>query len=92
MPVVPTRSQRAGLGRVLHGQSAQGGGLAAEQGGRADPGRALRPDIRSWVLLMGRMAGWHPSKRRSLPGNEVLWRAYVQLQGMVRYRQAARAP
>ena len=45
--------------------------------------RPFQPDIRSWVILMGRMAGWHPSNRRPLPGNEVLWRAYVQMQGLV---------
>ena len=55
-------------------------------------GRPFPPDIRSWVILLARIAGWHPSKRRPLPGNEVLWRAFVQLQGMVRYRQAARPP
>ena len=54
--------------------------------------RPFPPDIRSWVMLLGRMAGWRPSKRRPLPGNEVLWRAYVQMQGMVRFWQATRAP
>ena len=37
------------------------------------------------------MAGWHPSKRQRLPGNEVLWRACVQLQMIVRVTQSARA-
>ena len=58
----------------------------------AERGQPLPPDIRSWVLLLARMAGWRPTIRRPLPGNEVLWRAYVQLQGMVRYRQATRGP
>ena len=55
-------------------------------------GRPFPPDIRSWVVLLARIAGWQPSNRRPLPGNEVLWRAYVQLQAMVRVTQAARAP
>lgn len=49
------------------------------------------PDIRGWVMLLGRMAGWRPSKRRSLTGNEVLWRAYVQIQGIVLLWQNTRA-
>ena len=58
-------------------------------------GRPFPPDIRSWVVLLApytRIAGWQPSNRRPLPGNEVLRRAYVQLQAMVRVTQAARAP
>ena len=58
----------------------------------AERGRPYPPDIRSWVVLLARIAGWQPSMRRPLPGNEVLWRAYVQLQMMVRVTQAARAP
>ena len=58
----------------------------------AERGRPFPPDIRSWVVLLARLAGWRPSKRRPLPGNEVLWRAFVQLQMMVRVTQAARAP
>ena len=55
-------------------------------------GQPLGPDIRTWVVLLARMAGWQPSKRHPLPGNEVLWRANVQLQMMVRLRQATRGP
>ena len=55
-------------------------------------GQPFGPDIRTWVVLLARMAGWQPSKRHPLPGNEVLWRANVQLQMMVRFRQAARGP
>ena len=44
------------------------------------------------VRLLARMAGWHPSKRQPLPGNELLWRACVQLQMMVRVMRAAPAP
>lgn len=53
--------------------------------------RPFPPDIRGWVMLLGRMAGWRPSKRRSLTGNEVLWRAYVQIQGIVLLWQNTRA-
>ena len=55
-------------------------------------GQPVGPGIRNWVVLLARIAGWHPSKRQPLPGNEVLWRAYRQLQMMVRYRQAVREP
>ena len=58
----------------------------------AKHGRPYPPDIRSWVVLLARITGWQPSMRRPLPGNEVLWRAYVQLQMIVRVTQAARAP
>ena len=58
----------------------------------AERDKPFAPDIRSWVVLLARMAGWHPSKRSPLPGNQVLWRACVQLQTMVRVMQAARAP
>jgi hypothetical protein len=58
----------------------------------AERDKPFAPDIRSWVVLLARMAGWHPSKRSPLPGNQVMWRACVQLQTMVRLMQAARAP
>ena len=41
----------------------------------AERGKPFPPDIRSWVVLLARMAGWHPSKRSPLPGNQVMWRA-----------------
>ena len=40
----------------------------------AERGKPFAPDIRSWVVLLARMAGWHPSKRSPLPGNQVMWR------------------
>ncbi len=55
-------------------------------------GQPVGPDIRSWVVLLARMRGWRPKKHRELPGNEVLWQAYRQLQTMVRYRQSLRGP
>ena len=58
----------------------------------AERDKPFPPDIRSWVVLLARMAGWHPSKRSPLPGNQVMWRACVQLQTMVRVMRAARAP
>ena len=58
----------------------------------AERGKPFPPDIRSWVVLLARMAGWRPSKRSPLPGNQVLWRACVQLRTMARLMQAARAP
>ena len=57
----------------------------------AERGRPYPPDIQSWVVLLVRIAGWQPSIRRPLPGNEILWRPSAQLQMMVRVTQAARA-
>ena len=57
-----------------------------------EQGQPPGEDIRSWVVLLARMRGWRPKKRRELPGNEVLWKAYQQLQTMVRYRQTQRGP
>ncbi len=67
----------------------------AEAEGLRPPGERGQPpgaDIRSWVVLLARLRGWRPKKRRELPGNEVLWKAYQQLQTMVRYRQTLRGP
>ena len=58
----------------------------------AERGKPFGTDIRSWVVLLARMVGWRPSKRQPLPGNEVLWRAYVRLQTMVLGRQTLRGP
>lgn len=58
----------------------------------AEHGWPFPSDIRSWMVLLARIAGWQPSIRHPLPGNEVLWRAYMQLQTMVHVTQAARAP
>ena len=40
-------------------------------------GAGLLPpkDIRVWVVMLARILGWQPRKRRRLPGNEVLWKA-----------------
>ena len=58
----------------------------------SERGQPVGPDIRSWVILLARLRGWRPKKHRELPGNEVLWKAYQQMQAMVRYRQALREP
>ena len=58
----------------------------------SERGQPVGPDIRSWVMLLARLRGWRPKKHRELPGNEVLWKAYQQMQAMVRYRQALREP
>ena len=42
----------------------------------AERGRPFPPDIRSWVVLLARIAGWQPPIRHPLPANEVLWRPY----------------
>lgn len=57
----------------------------------AERDRPFPPDTRSWVVLLARIAGWQPSMRCPLPGNEVLWWAYLQLQTIVRVTRAARA-
>ena len=54
--------------------------LPPSERGRAPPG-----DIRTWVLLLARTAGFRPSKRRPLPGDAVLWRAYAALQRAVHF-------
>ena len=58
------------------------------------PGERGRPppkDIWSWVILLARTTGFRPSKRQPLPGNEVLWRACVDLWRAVDGLQALRA-
>ena len=74
---------RAGIGIVVRAKRLLSPG---------EPDRPFPPDIRIWVKLLGRMAGWQPSKRRPLPGNEVLWCAHVCMQGMVRFWRATRVP
>ena len=50
-------------------------------GGR---GRPPPEGIRWWVLRLASMVGFHPSKRRPLPGNEKMWQAYRLMRAMVR--------
>ena len=44
----------------------------------AERGQPAPADICSWVVWLARIVGFRPSKRRPLPGNEVLWRAFVK--------------
>ena len=48
-------------------------------------------DIRSWVVMLARIVGWQPRKRRRLPGNEVFWRAWQTVQQGVRLKEAEQA-
>jgi len=59
--------------------------LPPQERGRPPPG-----DIRTWVVLLARTTGFRPSKRRPLPGNEVLWRACEDLWRAVDTLQALR--
>ena len=53
----------------------------------------LRPgDIRIWVVWLACLAGFRPSKRRPLPSNEVLWRAFVKMKTIVWFKQLTRPP
>ena len=47
-------------------------------------------DVLGMVLALARVTGWHPTKRRPLPGNEVLWRASQRIQPMVDFWQSKR--
>ena len=58
----------------------------------AERGKPRPGDIRSWVVWLARMAGFRPAKRPPLPGNEVLWRAFVKMQTIVWSKQLARPP
>lgn len=81
---VLTQDGREAIGIVVRGERLL---LPAERG------RPYPPDICSCVVLLARITGWQqPSIRRPLPVHEVFWRAYLQLQAMVRVTQAARAP
>ena len=43
-------------------------------------GREPPEDILSWVILLGRTVGVHPTNRQSTPGREAIWRAYQGLR------------
>ena len=58
----------------------------------AERGQPRPEDIRSWVVWLARVVGFRPSKRRPLPGNEVLWRAYVKIKTIVWFNQLTRPP
>ena len=69
---------------VIDTLSSRGRLLPPRQRGRPPPG-----DIQSYVVRLARTVGFIPSKRRPLPGNEILWRAWLDLQRSVRMLQAA---
>ena len=48
-------------------------------------------DIRAWVVLLARTAGFRPSKRQPLPGAKVLGRACEQVRFCVHWDQLTRA-
>ena len=54
-------------------------------------GRSPAKDIRSAVIDIGRLSGFLPSKRRVLPGREVVWRGYERLRVMSRAYELAQA-
>ena len=47
-----------------------------------ESGRRPTKDIRSAVIDIGRLVGFLPSKRRVLPGREVVWSGCNQLRTM----------
>ena len=46
-------------------------------------GQPVRLEIRGWLVLPARMAGWRKQEHQELLGDEVLWGACEQLQTMV---------
>ena len=69
-PALPQgRFSRAALARELW----------ERDGWRNARGKPFGPDIRSWVRLLARMAGWRPSERQALAGDEGLRRAHTRL-------------
>ncbi len=46
-----------------------------------------RPDIRTFVIDLARIAGFHPSKRQPLPGTSKLWGAWMHFKpALIFYR------
>lgn len=78
---VPTGDEQEVIGIVVRGKR-----LLSP----AERNRSFPPDIRSWVVLLARIAGWQPSIRCPVPGNEGSWRAYLQVQTTARVTQAVR--
>ena len=54
-------------------------------------GRAPPSDIRTSVVWLARAAGFRPSRRRPLPGNEILWRAYAHVALIAHFQQLTRS-
>ena len=47
---------------------------------RAPPPPGKPPDIRTLVIDISRLAGFHPRKTQPLPGTQLLWKGYVYLR------------
>ena len=54
-------------------RKAQGGAPA-----RAPPGH--RPDIRTFVIDLAGIVGFHPRRQQPLPGTQKVWQRYVRLK------------
>ncbi len=52
------------------------------------PAAAPEPDIRSFVIDLGRLVGAHPSKRQKLPGTKKVWQGLERLSWAVQVRDA----
>ena len=68
---------------TIRAVSEEEGILPPSERGKEPPGSILW-----WVRQMAGLAGHHPSKRRPLPGHEVIWQAHHLLQPMVRGTEA----
>ena len=79
---VLTPDEREVIGTLVRKQQL----LPPQERGRAPP-----PDIRTWVVWLARTAGFRPSRRRPLPGNEILWRAYSHVALIAHFQQLARS-
>ena len=79
---VPTPDQREVIGTLVNKQHL----LPPQVRGQSPP-----PDIRTWVVWLARTAGFRPSRRRPLPGNEILWRACAHVAVIAHFQQLARS-
>ena len=79
---VLTPDEREVIGTLVRKQQL----LPPQERGRDPP-----PDIRTWVVWLARTAGFRPSRRRPLPGNEILWRAYSHVALIAHFQQLARS-
>ena len=46
------------------------------------------PDIRTVVIDLGRLVGWHGSTRQALPGTKKVWQGLERLNWAVQVRDA----
>ena len=52
---------------------------------RAPPGH--RPDIRTFVVDLAKVAGFDPTKRHPLPGTSKLWEAWMHFRAALIYHR-----